>query len=173
MKAFYLTGLFLLSFLFSSAQYNQLVLRKNGLPVKRYAEGSVIHIQTKLGFNYNGTIYLIQNDSIYFSDAGIHKNDIAAVYKGSGRKEKIIPFNKEAFLYANAGIPLFTAGLVISGQKFASSLIAGVTIVYAPILFYNIRRVITNGTRRYTLGKKYDLLVLDLYKAEKLPNKNP
>jgi hypothetical protein len=170
MKAFYLFCFTLLFHFSAAAQFNQLILRKNGITQKRYSEGSVITIQTKLGMKYSGTIYLIQNDSIYFSGGGIHKNDIVAVYKKTGGRERIIPFSKEAFLYANAGIPLFTAGLVISGQPFVSSLIAGVTLVYAPILFYNIKRVITTGNKRYTIGKKYDLQVLDLYKAEKLPN---
>ena len=170
MKAFSLFIFLLLSFLSSSAQVNQLILRKNGVAQKRYSEGSVITIRTKLGLKYSGTIYLIQNDSIYFSDAGIHKNDIVAVFKHSGAKERIIPFSKEAFLYANAGIPLFTAGLVISGQPFVSSLIAGITLVYAPIIFYNIKRLITNGSRRYPIGKKYDLLVLNLSPVEKIPN---
>jgi len=173
MKAFYLFVSLLLFSISSSAQFNQLILRKNGIAQKRYSEGSVITIQTKLGLKYSGTIYLIQNDSIYFSGGGIHKNDIVSVFKNAGTKGKIIPFSKEAFLYANAGIPLFTAGLVISGQPFVTSLIAGVTLVYAPILFYNIKRIITNGSRRYTIGKKYDLQVLDLYRAEKLPNQNP
>jgi hypothetical protein len=173
MKAFYLFVCLLLFSFSSSAQFNQLILRKNGIAQKRYSEGSVITIQTKLGLKYSGTIYLIQNDSIYFSGGGIHKNDIVAVFKNSGTKGKIIPFSKEAFLYANAGIPLFTAGLVISGQPFVTSLIAGVTLVYAPILFYNIKRIITNGSRRYSIGKKYDLQVLDLYRAEKLPNQIP
>lgn len=170
MKPLYFFIVLLLSSHYTSAQFNQLILRKNGIAQKRYSEGSVITIQTKLGLKYSGTIYLIQNDSIYFSGGGIHKNDIVAVYKKSGAKERIIPFSKEAFLYANAGIPLFTAGLVLSGQPFASSLIAGVTLVYAPILFYNIKRVITSGNKRYTIGEKYDLQVLDLYKAEKVPN---
>lgn len=161
----------ILLFHFSApAQYNQLVLRKNGIAQKRYSEGSVITIQTKLGMKYSGIIYLIQNDSIYFAGGGIHKNDIVAVFKKSGSRERFIPFSKEAFLYANAGIPLFTAGLVISGQPLVTSLAAGVTLVYAPVLLYNMKRMITNGSRRYRIGKKYDLQVLDLYKAEKLPN---
>jgi hypothetical protein len=53
-----------------TAQYNQLLLRKDGRTVMRYSEGSVITIQTKLGLKYTGTIYLIQNDSIYFQDEG-------------------------------------------------------------------------------------------------------
>jgi len=170
MKPLYFFCFILLFHFSAAAQFNQLILRKNGIAQKRYSEGSVITIQTKLGLKYSGTIYLIQNDSIFFSGGGIHKNDIVAVYKRSGGRERIIPFSKEAFLYANAGIPLFTAGLVISGQPFVTSLIAGVTLVYAPILFYNIKRVITNGNKRYTIGEKYDLQVLDLYKAEKVPN---
>ena len=171
MKLIFTFLLFILAASSSYAQFNQLILRKNGIAHKRYTEGSVIHIQTKLGLKYSGTIYLIQNDSIYFVDGGIHKNEIVAVFKKPLGKEGIIPFSKQVFLYTNAGIPLFVAGLVISGQPFVSSLIAGVTLVYAPIVLYNIKRLITNGTRRYSIGTKYDLQVLDLYKAEIVPKK--
>ena len=173
MKVFYVFILLLFSAFTSYAQFNQLILRKNGIAHKRYTEGSVIHIQTKLGLKYSGVIYLIQNDSIYFSEGGLHKNEIVAVFKKPLGKEGIIPFSKQAFLYTNAGIPLFVAGLVISGQPFVSSLIAGVTLVYAPILLYNIKRLITNGTRRYSIGAKYDLQVLDLYPAEIIPRNDP
>lgn len=171
MKLIFTFLLFILAASSSYAQFNQLILRKKGIAHKRYTEGSVIHIQTKLGLKYSGTIYLIQNDSIYFVDGGIHKNEIVAVFKKPLGKEKIIPFSKQVFLYTNAGIPLFVAGLVISGQPFVSSLLAGVTLVYAPIVLYNIKRLITNGTRRYSIGTKYDLQVLDLYKAEIVPKK--
>ncbi|MBY0478005.1 MAG: hypothetical protein K2Q24_10195 [Chitinophagaceae bacterium] len=173
MKAAYLFFLLLFVSCSVSAQFNQLILRKNGIAHKRYTEGSVIHIKTKLGLKYSGVIYLIQNDSIYFSDGGIHKNEIIAVLKKQPGREKIIPFSNEAFLYTNMGIPLFVAGLVISGEPFVTSLIAGVTLVYAPILLYNIKRLITNGARTYPIGKKYDLHILDLHPAEKIPDKLP
>ena len=82
----------------ANAQFNELVLRKNGIAKKRYAEGATITLQTKLGLRYTGIIYLIQNDSIYFLGDGIHKNDIAIVFKKQKNKHSIIPFNGQAFL---------------------------------------------------------------------------
>lgn len=157
----------------ATAQFNQLVLRKNRLAFKRYQEGSLIHIQTITGLKYSGVIRLLQNDSIYFDGSGIHKNDIVALYKKSGGRQPFIPYSKELFLYSNAGIPLFTAGLVISGETFLKSFIGAVSLVYAPVLFYNIKRLVTSGSKKYTLGSKYDLQVLDFYPAETVPNKIP
>ena len=105
----YLLFLFLLSATISTAQYNQLVLRKEGRAIKRYQEGSVITLQTKTGLKYTGTIYLIQNDSIYFQQEGIKVSDIAIVYKHAKRKARLIPMSNEEFLYANLGIHLFMA----------------------------------------------------------------
>lgn len=170
MKSIFIFVTFIITSFSSSAQFNQLILRKNGVAHKRYTEGSVIHIQTKLGLTYSGTIYLIQNDSIYFADGGIHKNEIVAVFKKSLGKQSILPFDAKTFLLVNAGIPLFTAGLVMSGEPFATSLLAGITLVYAPVLFYNITRLIKNGSRRYPIGNKYDLQILDLHPAENIPN---
>lgn len=163
--------LFLLSATLSTAQYNQLVLRKDGRAIKRYQEGSVITLQTKTGLKYTGTIYLIQNDSIYFQEEGMKVSDIAVVYKHAKRKAKLIPMGKEEFLYANLGIPLFATILTLGGQPFGSSLAFGATLVYGPVLLYNLQRIIFNGNRMYVIGNTYTLLALDLYKAEKLPGK--
>lgn len=155
----------------ATAQYNELVLRKNGIAKKRYAEGATISLQTTLGLKYSGTIYLIQNDSIYFIGGGIHKRDVAIVFKKQKKKHRFIPFNTQAFLYSNLGIPLFTAGLVISGEPFVNSLVSGVALVYIPVLLYNAQQLIFNGNKKYRIGNKYDLQVLDFYPSEKLPEK--
>lgn len=159
--------------LYTTAQnYNQLLLRKNGIAIKRFTEGSTIHLKSKLGLEYTGTIYLIQNDSIYFAGNGIHIRDIGAVYKKVKSRTPIVPFGKEAFLYANLGIPLFVTGLLISGEPLATALSVGVGIVYAPLLLYNVKRLVFNVNRQYKLGNKFDLLVLDIHPAEKVPQKN-
>lgn len=166
--------IFILSILFASSaygQFNELVLRKNGFPKKRFAEGSTITLQTKLGLRYTGTIYLIQNDSIYFIDGGIHKKDVAIVYKRPKSKHRFIPVNGEAFLYTNLGIPLFVTGLTISGEPFVRSLLSGIGLVYIPVALYNLQQVIFKGNKKYRIGNKYDLQVLDLYPSEKLPEK--
>lgn len=167
----YLLFLFLSSATISTAQYNQLVLRKDGRAIKRYQEGSVITLQTKTGLKYTGTIYLIQNDSIYFQQEGIKVNEIAVVYKNAKRRARLIPMSNEEFLYANLGIPLFATILTLGGQPFGSSLLFGVSLVYGPVLLYNLQRILFSGNRMYVIGNKYSLLALDLYKAEKLPEK--
>ena len=166
--------LFLLCFFAAcsaTAQFNELVLRKNGISKKRYREGSLIVLQSKLGLQYSGVIYLIQNDSIYFSDGGLHTNDIAIVYKKKKGQHHFLPFDGKTFLLANAGVPLFTAGLVISGEPFQRSLLSGLGIVYIPVILYNLQQVVFRGNKRYRIGSKYDLQVLDYYPLEKLPEK--
>lgn len=153
------------------AQHNQLVLRKNGIPVLRFQEGSLLTIKTKLGLSYSGTIYLIQNDSIYFNEEGIKVSDIAVVYKSPKRRSRIIPMSNEEFLYANLGIPLFATILTLGGQSFWPSLAFGASLVYGPVLLYNLQRILFHKNRAYVIGDKYSLLALDLYKAEKLPSK--
>lgn len=172
MKPIFLFLLLSIAALPAAAQFNELVLRKNGIAKKRYAEGAVITIQTNLGLHYSGLIYLIQNDSIYFVDGGIHKKDIAIVFKRPKKKHKIIPIGPEAFLWSNLGIPLFTAGLVISGEPVLNSVLSGVGLVYIPVILYNAQQLIFKQNKRYRIGRKYDLQVLDLYPSEKLPEKN-
>lgn len=155
----------------ASAQFNQLVLRKNGIPLIRFQEGSLITIKTRMGLNYSGTIYLIQNDSVFFNEEAIKVSDIAIVYKNPKRKARIIPMSNEEFLYANLGIPLFATILTLGGQNFLPSLAFGATLVYGPVLLYNVQRILFHKNRAYVIGNKYSLLTLDLYKAEKPPSK--
>ena len=171
MKTRLLFLLYLFAACTATAQFNELVLRKQGISKKRYKEGSLIVLQSKLGLQYSGVIYLIQNDSIYFSDGGIHMKDIAVVYKKKKGKHRILPFDGQTFLLANAGVPLFTAGLVISGEPFQKSLLSGLGIVYIPVILYNLQQVVFGGNKRYRIGSKYDLQVLDYYPLEKLPEK--
>lgn len=152
-----------------SAQYNELVLKKNGWTKSRYREGSVITIETKLGMNYTGPVYLIQKDSVYFSGSAIAISDIAAVRKKPYRKKPFIPYSKEMFLYANGGIPLFVAGLVISGQSLSSAIAAGFAIVYLPVLIYNAQRLLFSGSKVYNIGNRYQLHVLDFFTPENVP----
>lgn len=172
MKSKLLFFLFLIAASAATAQFNELVLRKNGISKKRYKEGSVIALQTKLGMKYSGVIYLIQNDSIYFSGGGIHMRDIAVVYKKQKGRYHMLPFDTKTFLLTNAGIPLFTAGLVISGEPFQKSLLSGIGLVYIPIALYNVQQLIFKGNKRFRIGNKYDLQILDFYPSEKLPEKN-
>ncbi len=152
------------------AQYNLLLLKKNGITVKSYKEGSVITIQTTYGLRYTGTIYLLQKDSIYFHESRIHINQVAAIYKKNRRYTgNIIPFDKTTFLYANLGIGIFVAGLTISGANPLQAIATGVGIVYMPILTHNIRRLLASGNKRLQIGKTYTLQVLDLYAPEKVP----
>lgn len=155
----------------ATAQYNQLLLRKDGRTIMRYTEGSVITIQTKLGLKYTGTIYLIQNDSVYFQDEGMKVRDIEVVYKHPKRKARLIPMSNQDFLLSNAGIPLFALILTLGGQPFWPSLAFGASLVYGPVLLYNIQRILFSSNKVYPIGNRYSLLVLDLYKPEKLPEK--
>ncbi len=140
--------------------------------MKRYREGSVISLQTKLGMKYSGVIYLIQKDSVYFSGGGIHMRDIAVVYKKQKKRYRVLPVDTKTFLLTNAGIPLFTAGLVISGEPFQQSLLSGIGLVYIPIVLYNLQQLIFKGNKKYRIGSKYDLQVMDFYPSEKVPEKN-
>ncbi|RXK60540.1 hypothetical protein ESA94_08710 [Lacibacter luteus] len=167
----------LLFFLFftataATAQFNELVLRKNGIALKRFREGSVITLQTKLGMRYTGVIYLIQKDSIYFSGGGIHMRDVAVVYKKQKGRHRVLPVDGKTFLITNAGIPLFTAGLVISGEPFRQSLLGAIGLVYIPVALYNLQQLIFKANKRYRIGSKYDLQMLDFYPPEKVPEKN-
>ena len=168
MKLLLLSILLLLSTIVV-AQYNELVLKNNGWPKSRYREGSIITIETKLGMNYTGPIYLIQKDSIYFGGSAIAILDIAAVRKKPYQKKPFIPYGKEMFLYANAGIPLFVAGLAISGQSLTSAIAAGFAIVYLPVLIYNAQRFLFRGSKVYRIGDRYQLQVLDFFTAENVP----
>lgn len=155
----------------AAAQYNQLLLRKNGITKQRFREGSRITIITDKGLTYSGNIYLLQKDSIYFDGSGIKVNEVATIIKYKRKDRQVIPYPMDVFWSSNLGIPLITAGLVLSGEPFLSSFLFGVSIVYLPIVGHNLLRIIGNRSRRYNIGDKYDLRLLDLYRPELLPEK--
>lgn len=150
------------------AQFNEVVLRKNGKSFKRFREGAFIRIESKLGMKFGGIINLIQNDTIYVNHHGIAKKEIHAVLKKKN-KQPIIPMDGETFLWANAGIPLFAGGLTASGESFGRSLLWGTGLVYGPILLYHGKHLLFDRSRRYVLGDKYDLLMLDIFQPEIVP----
>jgi len=61
---------------------------------------------------------------------------------------------------------------VISGEPVLNSVLSGVGLVYIPVILYNAQQLIFNQNKRYRIGRKFDLQVLDLYPSEKLPEKN-
>lgn len=152
-------------------QFNEVVLRKNGKSFKRYREGTFIRLESKLGMRLGGVINLIQNDTIYINHQGIAKKEIAAILKRRA-KTPVIPMDGETFLWANAGIPLFAGGLTASGENFGRSLLWGAGLVYTPIVLYHAKNAVFNRNRRFVIGEKYDLLMLDIFRPEIVPIRN-
>jgi len=169
MKKYFLTFLAFCAIAMQSlGQFNEVVLRKNGKSFKRFREGAFIRLESKLGMQFGGIINLIQNDTIYVNHHGIAKKEIHAVLKKKN-KQPVIPMDGETFLWANAGIPLFAGGLTASGENFGRSLLWGTGLVYGPILLYHGKHLLFDRSRRYVLGDKYDLLMLDIFQPEIVP----
>lgn len=167
-KSFYLLLGFCAITMQSLGQFNEVVLRKNGKSFKRFREGAFIRLESKLGMQFGGVINLIQNDTIYINHQGIPKKEIHAVLKKKN-KQRIIPMDGETFLWANAGIPLFAGGLTASGEKFGRALLWGTGLVYGPVLLYHGKHLLFNRSRKYVIGDKYDLLMLDIFQPEIVP----
>ena len=90
-------------------------------------------------------------------------------------KEVIIPRNKRKFhistkdfLLITGGVVLVTGGLTLSNQaEFEEALLAGTVIGYGPLVIGYLKSKISFKRKKYRIGKKFRLQVIDFYLPRK------
>jgi hypothetical protein len=154
-------------FLFSSsiiqAQTGFLFVKKGIKKKKTYGEGERILLQTNDGTVYSGLITLLRNDTIFINGRPVPRPDVKAIILSNKLKKKFHIGAKELLLITG-GVALTTAGLTLSEQaKFKEALIAGLVIGYSPLLLQYIGSKISFKRKKFKIGKKFRLQVLDFH----------
>lgn len=143
------------------AQKGYLFVKKNGKKVKTYAEGQPIKVLLTDGAVKEGYVYVLRNDSIFLGDVVFHKSSVKQILLPRKPQK---PFDKKQLLYITAGVFLSTAGMTLSGyESLDKALLNSVVIGYGPLLFSRARRFVGFKRKRYRIGKKFSLHVLDFY----------
>jgi hypothetical protein len=158
--------LFIVLFAFSAvtvqAQVGYLFVKKGYKKKKTYGEGDRISLLAKDGKVYNGLITLLRNDTIFINGTPMPAAGVEAVLLNPKRKAFHVS-TKDLLLIAG-GAGLTTAGLTLSNQAgFREALTAALVIGYGPLLIKYIGSKISLKRKKYTIGKKFRLQVLDFH----------
>ena len=181
MKAITLLVLLFLSFSSFSQSSDFVVLKKRGITIKRYYQGSAINFYTVDGYLIEGYIKKFKNDSIFIR---LGRTGIVAAgfstkldtvffgdYKVHVKDVKLIPNNKVSV--AGIGNTIFKIGLlaacVVAGnninveQRLKNVIqytsLVGINILVAQATLFKRKRV-----AGYQMGRKYQLEYISLSK---------
>jgi hypothetical protein len=140
----------------------QLLLRKNGKVIKRFYRGDDIIITTALQQPLYGYITGIKADSIFLNQIGFSLKEITALQKPQAPKQSM-PISAETLALITLGVGLTTAGITLSGwEDFGTSLAYASVLGYGPIVLNKVMKARLFKKKRYRLGNKFALQVLDL-----------
>jgi hypothetical protein len=155
--------LILFSTSYIQAQTGFLFVKKGYKKKRTYTEGDRVILQVQQGTIYNGVITLLINDTIYINGLPIPRPEVSKVIL-INKKKKTFHLEPKDFLLITGGVALTTAGLTLSKQAdFKEALTAGLVIGYSPLLINYIGSKISFKRKKFRIGKKYRLQVLDFH----------
>lgn len=153
----------IMAFLLSDAQTGYLFVKKGLKKKATYTEGNTIYLRLQNDSMRYGVITRLVNDTIFLNGRPVPRVAVKEVLLGDKRNRPFrIPLKD--FLLITAGVGLVTAGLSLSDQAdFKEALIAGLAIGYGPLAVGYVKSKISLKRKRYRIGKKYRLHMIDFY----------
>ncbi|HVT84844.1 MAG TPA: hypothetical protein VHD35_06560 [Chitinophagaceae bacterium] len=147
------------------SQMGYLFIKKGFHKKKTYVEEDRITLEMQNGTIYRGLITLLKDDTIFVNGKPVQVASVKSVILHEG-PSKNFHVSGKAWLLVTGGVALTTIGLTASKQaKFKEALTAGLVIGYAPILVRYIGSKISFRRKKYPIGKKFHLQVLDFHLA--------
>lgn len=162
MNRLLLSALFLFSFLFAQSQTGYLFVKKGAHKKRTYQPYDRIAVRLQTNEVVSGMITRLMNDTIYIGSRPIARTAVTEVLLPT----KLPEFNIDAkkILLITAGVALATAGLTATKQaKFKTSLISSTVIGFGPIAVLYLRSKISLRRKKYKIGKKFRLQMIDFY----------
>lgn len=137
---------------------------KKGIKKKKtYTEGSTIYLRLQNDSLRYGMITRLMNDTIFVSGRPIPRIEVKEVII-STRERKSFRVSAKNLLLITGGVALVTGGLTLSKQAdFNEALIAGAVMGYGPLAIGYLKSKISLKRKKYKIGKKFRLQVLDFY----------
>lgn len=153
--------LLLLCSLFVQSQMAYLFVKKGGHKVKTYIEEDRITLELQSGTIVRGLITHLKDDTIFINGKPIPAPSVKSVILRE-KNEKTFHLSTTAWLLITGGAALTTMGLTASKQaKFKEALTAGLVLGFAPVLIQYISTKISFKRKKYPIGKKFHLQILD------------
>jgi hypothetical protein len=163
MNRLLLLFVFLFSFVLGHSQTGYLFVKKGFKKKKTYTEGDNIFLRLHNDGLYYGMITRLMNDTIFISGRPVPRIAVKEVII-STKTSKSFHVPVKDLLLITGGVALITAGLTLSKQSdFNEALIAGAVIGYGPLAIGFLKSKISLKRKKYRIGKKFRLQVLDFY----------
>jgi len=161
-KIFFFLLLFMGMLTAGEAQYGHLYVKKGMKKKKEYLEGDRIMLRGKDGYLYTGVITLLRNDTIFINGLPLPRADVASVL--NARPKKKFRIEPKQLLLVAGGMVLVTGGLTLSKQaSFGEAAKSAAVIGVAPMVIPFLTSKISLKKKKYRIGKKFRLQVLDFY----------
>ncbi|MGZ8550947.1 MAG: hypothetical protein ACXWV2_09810 [Chitinophagaceae bacterium] len=158
----------LMSSLISWSQTGYLFVKKGINKKKIYTEGENIYLRLQNDSLYYGMITRLINDTIYLSGRPVPRIAVKEVII-SKKQPRSFQVGAKNLLLITGGVALVTGGLTLSEQtEFKEALLAGVVMGYGPLAVGYLKTKISLKRKKYKIGRKFRLQVLDFYIPRKL-----
>lgn len=155
--------LLLLCAFFVQSQQAYLFIKKGGHKKKVYVEIDRITLGLKNGTIVRGLITFLKEDTLFINGKPIPTSSVQSVILREGKNESF-KIDGKTWLLISGGVVLTTLGLTASKQaNFKQALTAGAVIGIAPILIYYLKSKISFKRKKFIIGKRFRLQVLDLH----------
>ena len=162
-----LVFVFFFTSILSHAQTGFLFVKKGHKKKRTYAEGENIYLRLQNDSVYYGLITRLMNDTIFLSGHPVPRLAVKEVIIGTKNRRKFQVSTKD-FLLITAGVVLVTGGLTLSNQaEFEEALLVGTVIGYGPLAFGYLKSKISFKRKKYKIGKKFRLQIIDFYLPRK------
>lgn len=159
--------IFLLASLFSHSQTGYLFVKKGYKKKKTYTEGDHIYLRLDNNSTTYGMITRLMNDTIFVSGRPVPCKNVKEVIV-SKKERKAFQMSAKDFLLITSGVALVTGGLTLSKQAdFKEALLAGTVIGSGPLVIGYAKSKISFKRKKFRIGKKFRLQVLDFYLPRK------
>jgi len=145
------------------AQTGYLFVKRGIKKVLTLGPGDELHVKLRDGRYVKGTINAFQSDTIFVNGKPVDAKQVAQVIL-KARPKKRLPDKKTMLLIA-AGSGLTTTGLALSKQQsWGDAAVTGAVIGFGPLLLkhYGLKFLRLFLKKKYVIGKKYRVQVLDL-----------
>ena len=155
--------IFLFTSMFSYSQTGYLFVKKGIKKKKTYTEGDNIYLRLRNDSLQYGMITRLMNDTIFLSGRPVPRVAVKEVIIRSHEKKRFHVPVKDLLLITG-GVGLVTGGLTLSDQaSFKEALTAGLVMGYGPLAVGYLKSKISLKRKKYRIGKKFRLQVLDFY----------